>query len=342
MAETDTASSILHGPPLEDSLMDVNNRIITALNNARTQAKGDFSILLDHFNEELCVNGSIGRTKIEDWAETLGPKKIHLPAQKTTKYAGIRYRLWLQARSFFPILNPTMKVNGIYIGSDKLGHFLQQGLQYYSIAKSESTKKAEEWGTSTELEGFGLDATGVKSHADLEANKQGLKFYQDLEANQNLAFDLRKYINTKWNERINPNHYEQSVGKYVWTNILNSRSWNGTIKENGHSSSVNVKLQVSDDVNFSGEFTYSRKVGGTGYGKITKGKIEYLVTYENAIRGVKLTFKWEVSGMDTVTRTSKIINEGSAKLESLKEEILLGNWGLASKETGLGEWRISK
>src|SRR5206468_2115311 len=102
------------------------------------------------------------------------------------------------------------------------GHFLQQGLQYFQVAHQSggTAKAAEEFGAGTEAGSFGLKTTGVFSNADLEANRQGLRFYEDLAANPSMAFDIAAYINERWNEERNPSHYEESVGQTVWSNLL--------------------------------------------------------------------------------------------------------------------------
>jgi hypothetical protein len=339
-AETDTEASLRHGIVLEDSAPDVNKRISSALKAARSSAGGSAEKVISGLYEELGRNDiySPGRTMIEVWAETLGAKKVHLPPQRITKYAGVRYRLWYQANlGLFPILNPTMLINGIYVGSDKLGHFLQQGHEYYQRAKSKGTQGqilAEKYGIETEKVGFGLRATGVMSHADLEANRQGMQFYQDLGSNPGLSFDIAHYINKNWNEGHNPNYYEESVGKYVWTHLLSARKWKGTIRDQGHSTDVTAKFNVSNDTNLEGQFSYIQKIRGKVIGKIVNGKVTHLKNLDNAIRGVRVDFEWQLNP----SGGSKGMQTGKGFWESAGETTLKGKWGEGKKSDNRGDW----
>jgi hypothetical protein len=343
-AETDTEATLRGSTKLIDSAPDVNKRITQAINNARAIAKGNAALVISGLYQELGENdfSNVGRTKIEVWAETLGSKKVHQPPQNITKYAGVRYRLWLQAHwGLFPILNPTMLINGIYVGSDKLGHFLQQGHEYYEIVKSKGAsgvQEAENYGKETETGGFGLRTTGIMSHADLEANRQGLKFYQQLYTDSKMVFDIANYINKKWNEGYNPNYYEETVGKYVWTNLLGGRVWKGTIKDRGFSSQVTAKLKVSNDVNMTGEFSYIQKIGGKITGKIINGKIVHLKNTDNAIRGVRIDFEWQLNQPSGAKGSSS----GKGYWESAGETKLIGKWGWGEKNGSRGEWMLAK
>ena len=340
-AETDTEASLRGGAKLTDSAPDVNKRITLALNNARAITKGDAASVISELYQELGENDmiNIGRTKIELWANTLGKKKVHLPPQKTTKYAGVRYMIWEQANwGPFPILNPTMLISGIYVGSDKLGHFLQQGYQYYQKFKSKGAKGAERWGRGTEKGGFGLITTGVMSHADLEANRQGLKFYQHLGADPNMDFDIANYINKYWNEGHNPNYYVENVGKYVWANLLGGRMWTGTIRDQDFRSQVTANLKVSNYTNLSGKFKYRQKIAGEITGQIFNGKVVHLRNTDNAIRGVRIDFEWQLNQ----PAKSKGMRTGKGYWQSEGETRLIGKWGSGKDNGSRGEWMLSK
>src|SRR5215213_2938133 len=271
-AENDTSKNC---QPLTDTKGDVNARFNKSLGDARKTVGTplDANKVIVEVVKDLATDTSLGRSAIEDWASTLGPKKVDLPPKASTKYKGVTYGIWKQP--FFPILNPTMKVNGICIGSDKLGHFAQQGKDYFVIArrtKGKTTADAEDFGERTEGGGFGLATTGVFSNADLEANRQGLKFYDDLAANPSLSFDIANYINSKWNEQTNPSFYESSIAGEVWSNLL-TRFWVGTFDMNGKSTRVvTVKLQATASGAVIGSYEYT---GNSGLikGTITDGKI---------------------------------------------------------------------
>ena len=121
-AETDTVPGCAS---LIDTEQDVNTRVNASLAAARVGAGTPPAggVVAQGVEHDLGRNVQTGRSAIEVWASTLPSTKASLPTQSATKYSGVGFRLW--AQPLFPILNPTMKVNGICIGSDKLGHFFQ-------------------------------------------------------------------------------------------------------------------------------------------------------------------------------------------------------------------------
>jgi hypothetical protein len=336
-AENDTSQNC---QPLTDTKADVNARFNKSLSDARKSAGTPLNAdkVIVGVVQDLAKDTSIGRSAIEDWASTLGAKKVDLPQQSATKYKGVNYGIWRQP--FFPILNPTMKVNGICIGSDKLGHFAQQGAEYFVMARRTSGKTAadaEDFGERTEGGGFGLATTGVFSNADLEANRQGLKFYDDIAANPSLTFDIGSYISNKWNEQANPNLYESSVAEKVWSNLL-TRTWTGTFDMAGQSIRVvNVTLVATTAGVVTGTYDY---VGNSGpiKGKITDGKVTFATrtvkapgnTAETPVTGVTIDFKW-----------SEGAGSGLGKWKSTDETHLDGTWGTGSSATNGGSWKMS-
>src|ERR1039457_621652 len=133
-AETDTKGGC---DTLADTKSDINNLVNNALVEARGgTAKPDPAVVIQGLFDRLGKNPitSPGRSPIENWASGLGPSKVTQPSQIDTKYAGVTYGLWSQ--HFFKILNPTMRVNDICIGSDKLGHFIELGFDYFAMAHS--------------------------------------------------------------------------------------------------------------------------------------------------------------------------------------------------------------
>ncbi|HBB87625.1 MAG TPA: hypothetical protein DC047_08435 [Blastocatellia bacterium] len=336
-AENDTSQNC---QPLTDTKPDVNARFNKSLGDARKTAGTPLNankVIVGVF-QDLAKDTSIGRSAIEDWAGSLGAKKVDLPQQSATKYKGVNFGIWMQP--FFPILNPTMKVNGICIGSDKLGHFAQQGGQYFVMARRTAGKTvadAEDFGERTEGGGFGLATTGVFSNADLEANRQGLKFYDDIAANPTLTFDIASYISNKWNEQANPNFYESSVATNVWSNLL-SRNWIGAFDYEGKSSRVvTVTLLATTAGIVTGTYDY---VGNSGpiKGKITDGTISFATQTVKApgtatatpVTGVTVDFKW-----------SEGAGSGLGKWKSTDESHLVGTWGRGTSATNGGSWNIN-
>lgn len=86
-------------------------------------------------------------------------------------------------------ISPTVKVYGAQFGTDKIGHFFQQGYTYYKISEraaakgltpEEAARKAIRWGQKTERTYYGTMVSGVYSNADLAANYVGMLFYRGL------------------------------------------------------------------------------------------------------------------------------------------------------------------
>src|SRR6266480_1935129 len=86
-------------------------------------------------------------------------------------------------------ISPTINLYGSEFGTDKFGHFFQQGYTYYKIynralaegAKPEEARqKAVYWGQRTEETIYGKLITLVYSNGDLFANYVGMKFYEGL------------------------------------------------------------------------------------------------------------------------------------------------------------------
>jgi hypothetical protein len=132
--------------------------------------------------------------------------------------------------------SPTLQVNEIRIGADKLAHFFSEGWWYYKQWKKNWTDHTLEklqrdmfqYGAKLELWIQGMKTSGVFSPADLEANYQGFVFYQQLchgdepllrrqEGRWQFSdrFDFRDYIYPKWDESWNPNVYSKKRWKGV-------------------------------------------------------------------------------------------------------------------------------
>ena len=84
---------------------------------------------------------------------------------------------------------PTIQLHGVQQGTDKIGHFIQQGHKYYRLYREalaagktdeEARKIAVDWGVESEKTWAGQWWTGAYSNADLAANYAGMKFYLNL------------------------------------------------------------------------------------------------------------------------------------------------------------------
>lgn len=120
-----------------------------------------------------------------------------------------------------------INVNGVEMGTDKLGHFFTEGYSYF-LATEKLTRPIESgllFGEWSESVYFGAQTTGVFSYADLTANFQGLRFWNRVLARQTdplsnrvaspyvqcknerwtlqQTFHWQDYVDNGWNESIN-------------------------------------------------------------------------------------------------------------------------------------------
>ena len=134
---------------------------------------------------------------------------------------------------------PTIRVNGVYIGTDKIGHFFSQGRKFYRrYRRMGDETQAARWSIVTETGLFGRLTTGVLSNADLVANYEGYRFYRSLfEAGvvhgkaaifrwlddrpvRQRAFTWADHINPFWDEALNPNAYSPALLPYAEARML--------------------------------------------------------------------------------------------------------------------------
>lgn len=148
-------------------------------------------------------------------------------------------------------LSPTVNLFGVYLGIDKIGHFFQQGYEYYEAYRAAEAsgadrdaclRRAVEVGVGQENGFFGLMMVGVYSNADLAANYAGLKLYLNLtrplhvnsrlrpallvrraglwEVNSAAGADwLRPFFTAHLNESVNPCRYSSQLQATVRRNF---------------------------------------------------------------------------------------------------------------------------
>lgn len=125
-------------------------------------------------------------------------------------------------------------LSGQIVGSDKMGHFFMQGLEYFE--RVHISKKDINYVLATEHgeDGlWGIDTSGVKSYADMAVNFQGYRFwYQLTEGTQPYVrcenskkwvkardFDFADYVNVAWDEGINCSEYRPALATRVKQNM---------------------------------------------------------------------------------------------------------------------------
>lgn len=131
-------------------------------------------------------------------------------------------------------VGPTIKLNGVLVGSDKLGHFLSQGRKFYRrYLRMGDEREAAERSAYTERALFGQMTTGVYSNADLVANYEGFLFYLSLFEDDVIPgkpailrwegdhwiiqrpFTWADHVNAYWDESINANHYDKLLRPHM-------------------------------------------------------------------------------------------------------------------------------
>lgn len=141
------------------------------------------------------------------------------------------------------VFGVSVQLDGIYMGTDKLGHFVTVGLSYYKkylqakrlgFSKEKAMELAIRRGIFSEKTYYGTIISGVFSFADLEANYQGLKFAIDMcegkepllvqdqngKWSQRKAFDITPYITPKYDESFYPNSYTKKRWSQVKPKVL--------------------------------------------------------------------------------------------------------------------------
>ena len=136
-------------------------------------------------------------------------------------------------------IGPIINVNGVYMGTDKIGHFLSQGRKFYKrYRRLGNEEQAMRRSVTTERGVFGALTTGIYSNADLVANYEGYRFYRGLfhdavvadkpailrwEGDRPVrqrAFTWADHVNAFWDEALNPNVYAKPLVPYVERRLL--------------------------------------------------------------------------------------------------------------------------
>lgn len=133
--------------------------------------------------------------------------------------------------------DPTLRIAGVNLSPDKLGHFFFEGWQYYTtyhaaledgLSEREAHEKAIRHGIREETFIQGDVISGIFSYADLEANEQGLQFYLRLCDDEapllqkgpdgwrlTRELDLREYVNPCWDEAFYPSAFDEKISEGV-------------------------------------------------------------------------------------------------------------------------------
>jgi hypothetical protein len=221
--ETDQFSNRLE--PLEDSTELLNERVNQAIRESVEDWRGPRNDLLVVNRIYYAIGGLHWVDKLERWAmNSPDVDRLSTPRRESI-YAG--HPLWATRVAALFGVGPSIKVNGVLIGSDKLGHFLSQGRKFYRrYLRLDSEEEAAVHSAYTERAIFGQMTTGSYSNADLVANYEGYRFYRSLFDDEiipgkpailewqgegwiiNRPFDFADHVNDYWDEALNINHFD--------------------------------------------------------------------------------------------------------------------------------------
>ncbi len=148
---------------------------------------------------------------------------------------------WFDIGNWLPH-SPTIEIDGVRIGTDKLAHFVSSGWKYYRVYRwrqsgghdaADAFEWAVRWGVFEERGINGLLAIGVFSRGDMEANAAGLRFYVELCDGDDpylavtdgrwalrRAVDLVDYITPEWDESYQNSIYAAYRWKWVRPMLL--------------------------------------------------------------------------------------------------------------------------
>jgi len=147
--------------------------------------------------------------------------------------------IWATRVNFLFGVGATIRIGDTLVGSDKLGHFISQGLKYYRSHLAGWNEERIAWrGEFNERWLFGQLTTSVYSNADLVANWEGYRFYRSLfddgvvggkpaivrftPAGVEIGrpFDWRDHVNDYWDEALNPSHVSPALARYLGAKLL--------------------------------------------------------------------------------------------------------------------------
>lgn len=169
---------------------------------------------------------------LETWAEENAKISKRKATPESSVYAGVLSNGWL----FNKIdLASTVKVNGQLIGTDKFGHFLDQGYTLYTTYRRANYDLYPALTGSIGSEGSALGgkSTGTKSYADSMANYHGIMFYHRLTEGNNAylkcvggqwthndKFTFVDYVDAGWDEGINCSQIVDEKSRAVYETNL--------------------------------------------------------------------------------------------------------------------------
>lgn len=233
--ETDQFSHRLQ--PLEDCTELLDGRVNESIEKAIRDWRGppDERKVVDAIYHD--IGGHHWVDRIERWAM----QSEEVDRLTLDRYDSIYHGhpLWATRVAGLFGVGPTIKVNDVLIGSDKLGHFISQGRKYWRrYQKFGDEGQAAEHSAYTERALFGQMTTGVYSNADLVANYEGHRFFRSLFEDDIVPgkpailqwrgdhwvmqrpFTWADHVNVYWDEALNINHFDTLLYPHMEERLL--------------------------------------------------------------------------------------------------------------------------
>jgi hypothetical protein len=267
--ETDQFSNRL--TPLADSTAVLNRQVNRAIDEAVATWNGprdDWKMVNALFYR---LGGYHWVDRIEKWAA----QSPEVPKLQTERFDSIYsgHPLWAARVTGVFGVGSTFKVNGVLIGSDKLGHYISQGRKFYRRwLRTGDEAQAAQRSAFTERAIFGQMTTGDYSNADLVANYEGHRFYRSLFEDDVIAgkrailgwhegqwvvqrpFDWADHVNAYWDEALEINHYDGLLKPHMRARFLtfcdayraNPAAWTIAPEQDAHLRARYAMLQLRD------------------------------------------------------------------------------------------------
>ncbi len=169
----------------------------------------------------------------------------------------------------------TINVDGIYMGTDKIGHFSIIGKTYYKNflaalkngkTPEQATEIAINKGIKQEIAFLGYAIGGVMAYGDLEANFQGLMFARNMcegsaphiifknnqwKQNPENLFNIKDYVNPKFDESFNVSLWSPSAWGKMKNEIITGyclNRVNSNYKKRVESYLPRIKETINDKI----------------------------------------------------------------------------------------------
>lgn len=232
---------------LKDASSQINGYIEDKFDRAIEAAnKKDKPVVCRELADDV-MTGIVGKysiSKISQFAKK-SPDIERFPGDEVSQHEYIKSSIYDGAGFpfYFGIISRTINVGGVYIGTDKLGHFALVGRNYYrrylenidkGMSKEEAKKDSVFTGFKQEIHILGYTLGGVLSFGDLEANYQGMQFAIAMcddsnpylikenglwKKNPNRVFNITEHINPKMDESYKPAFWKPRIWERIKPNI---------------------------------------------------------------------------------------------------------------------------